>query len=228
MRHYNVFKKKCNFNTFDKVKRQRLRTRNSDKEDSLGMVVLPYVKGVTEECQRILKSYNISSAAKPIKTLRNCLVHPKDKRNTMDTTGVVFKVPCASCNVVYVGETGRKLSTRISEHQKDFENESTRPFTRSQRRTSESTYHKSAITDHATQNNHIIDWKNTSVLDNDNNRFSRWIRESIYIRKAGGSCMNRDCGQYQLDHSYTPLLRRNTTRAPIHRPRDATHDVTHL
>ena len=51
-----------------------------EKEDSVGMVVLPYVKGVTEQCQRILKSYNISSATRAINTLRNLLVHPKDKR----------------------------------------------------------------------------------------------------------------------------------------------------
>ena len=187
-----------------------------EKEDSVGTVVLPYVKGVTEQCQRIFKSYNISSAAKPVNTLRNLLVHPKDKRKPEDCTGVVYQVPCADCQSVYIGETGRKLGTRLSEHRKEVDTEHNTHFTRSQRRASENVYHKSAITDHALQNNHIIDWDHSKILCNDNNRNSRWIRESISIRKEP-KCMNRDCGQFQLDHMYTPILRRRPIGVTRHR-----------
>ena len=197
------------------------REKITRKDDSIGSVVLPYVKGVTEQCQRVLKSYNISSAAKPVKTLRNILVHPKDKRSTEDCTGVVYSVPCANCDYVYIGESGRRLGTRLSEHRKEVDSESTHHYTRSQSRASVSVVHKSAITDHAIQNNHVIDWENATILDNDNNRHSRWIRESIYIRKHHHHCMNRDCGQYHLDTAYNPILSRRTPDVSHHG-----HDVT--
>jgi hypothetical protein len=31
----------------------------------------------------------------------------KDKRQTEDQAGVVYKIDCNDCNAVYVGETGR-------------------------------------------------------------------------------------------------------------------------
>jgi len=33
-----------------------------------------------------------------------------------DITECVCKVPCANCDKIYVGETGRKLGVRLEEH----------------------------------------------------------------------------------------------------------------
>jgi len=37
-------------------------------------------------------------------------------------------------------------------------------------------------------------------------RYKRWIREAIEIRKRRGATMNRDEGQYQLTHIFDDLL----------------------
>ena len=107
----------------------------------------------------------------------------------------------------------------MSEYRKEVDTEHNTHFTRSQRRASVNVFHKSAVTDHALQNNHNIDWDQAKILCRDSNRHSRWIRESIHIRKQSNS-MNRDCGQFHLDHMYNPILRR--------RPIGVTHnrDVT--
>ena len=60
----------------------------------------------------------------------------------------------------------RNLETRIKEHKEDVEKASTcRPYTRSNRKTLEKYMHKSAITDHMTQQNHIIDWAGAKFID---------------------------------------------------------------
>ena len=54
--------------------------------------------------------------------------------------------------------------------------------------------------------NHIIDWEGASILDREENRKARWIRESIWIRRRGTKTMNRDEGVYNLSHVYDPLI----------------------
>ena len=65
--------------------------------------------------------------------------------------------------------------------------------------------HKSAITNHAVRNNHVIDWDAAKVIDKEDNRERRVIKEAIWIKKSG-PVMNRDDGAYQLSSIYTQLL----------------------
>jgi len=69
-------------------------------------------------------------------------------------------------------------------------------------------HNKSAITDHATQENHVIviNWSQATVIDREPERFIRWIKEAIHIRKEGQQAMNRDEGSYQLCHAYDRFL----------------------
>ena len=133
------------------------------------------------------------------------IIHPKDPIPKEDTCGVVYEVGCKNCKKTYVGETGRKLCTRIAEHQKDFVTSSTPGVnTRATRTRSATEVHKSAITDHMIQNNHLPDWNNTKVLARETNNTIRRIREAIWIRKKDN--MNRDEGAYQLSHIYDNIL----------------------
>ena len=50
-----------------------------DKDKSVGLVVLPYIQGLSEGLERVFKKNNIALSMKPQQTLRNVLVHPKDK-----------------------------------------------------------------------------------------------------------------------------------------------------
>jgi len=86
-----------------------------------GMVVVPYVKGLTEAFGRILKSHGIATANRPHRTLRNFVVHPKDKVRDKQKTELIYCVPCKNCSSSYVGETGRKFGLRIEEHKKEVD-----------------------------------------------------------------------------------------------------------
>ncbi|XP_072039088.1 uncharacterized protein [Amphiura filiformis] len=130
------------------VKPKKSAKKTDDSTRSRGMVVLPYVKGVTERVSRVMKKYNVSTAMKPHNTLRRELVHPKDKRDPNNLTQAVYKIPCLNCDLSYIGETGRKFGTRLEEHRKEVEKVNSTVVTRAGRKESLTTVNKSAITDH--------------------------------------------------------------------------------
>ena len=92
-------------------------TRGNQK----GMVVVPYVKGLSEASARILKSHGIATANRPHRTLRNFVVHPKDKVKDEEKTELIYCVPYKNCSSSYVGETGRKFGLRIKEHKNEVD-----------------------------------------------------------------------------------------------------------
>jgi len=44
---------------------------------------------------------------KPMFTLRRLLTSVKDKDESEDRPGAVYKIKCSNCQVTYIGETGR-------------------------------------------------------------------------------------------------------------------------
>ena len=114
-------------------KAQRREEKQKPAEQSLGQVSLPYVAGLSEAYARLLKKHRIQSCMKPYNTLRENLVHPKDKRDITENAGVLYNIPCKQCPRVYIGETGRRLGVRLKEHRDDVEKHTESiPYTRSQ------------------------------------------------------------------------------------------------
>ena len=60
----------------------------------------------------------IISEFKPFPTFRQLLSQPKDKVPELQRSGVVHKIPCTNCSVVYIGQTGCRLWGRLSEHKR--------------------------------------------------------------------------------------------------------------
>jgi len=58
---------------------------------------------------------------------------------------------------------------------------------------------KSALTDHANQENHTINWSKATLANREPDRLTRLINEATYIHKEGPRAMNRDEGSYQLN-----------------------------
>ena len=131
---------------------QKGKTKEKNTEKSKGLVIFPYVKGVTEPIQWIFKHHEIVTSVRPHQNIRRILVHPKDKVEDSKKTDCVYQIPCKSCNHTCIGETGRTFGTRLEEHKKEVENVTTRRFTREQKRVSTAIEHVSAITDHADRN----------------------------------------------------------------------------
>ena len=81
-------------------------------------------------------------------TLRQTLIKVKSTRPGNRKKGVVYEVPCADCDCVYVGETGRSLEMRLKEHKYAVKNNDT----------------NNGIAVHAWDNGHHVDWDAAKVV----------------------------------------------------------------
>ena len=82
-------------------------------------------------------------------------------------SNVVYEVKCKDCEASYVGETGRRLKTRITEHKRALQKGKT---------------NISAIADQAWRVGHDIDWDCTNILGVSSGYYCRLALEAIHIR----------------------------------------------
>ena len=146
---------------------------------------LPYIKGLSENLQRLFHSNNIQTYRKPFNTLRSLLVKPKDATPIEQQCGLVYHIKCQNCNEDYIGETSRNMGTRFKEH-------TTRKGT------------VSAIKDHLENNKHCTSLENVKILDREGDWHRRKIKEAIMIQRHHPT-LNRDKG-LELPAAYSSLL----------------------
>ena len=81
----------------------------------------------------------------------------------------MYRIPCH----IYIGETGGNYGKRQEEHRKKVESISSRTFARSDRKSRAAEIYKSAITDHVTKENHVINWSGAKILEREGHRKTR-------------------------------------------------------
>jgi len=131
------------------------------------------------------------------------LMHSEEK------TELIYRIPCKNCPSSYVGETDRKR--RMKEHGKEVDSFTAGTQIRASQARDSSITHKSVITDHAVEQNHVIDWDSAEMVAREAHRHTRWIKEARWIRKTP-ICMNRDAGSYQLSYTWDQVI--SWSRAP--------------
>ena len=89
----------------------------TEKEERKVNLYLPYIQGLSEGAGRAVKDLKIRTVFRTTLTLRRCLTKLKTPADHINTKGVVYKIAC-ECGRVYVGETGRRLKQRITEHKR--------------------------------------------------------------------------------------------------------------
>ena len=71
---------------------------------------IPYILGISEQLQRVLRSHGVPFYHKPFNTLRSLLVSHGDKTQKECGVCTVWSVVCEK---VYIGETARTLRVRF-------------------------------------------------------------------------------------------------------------------
>ena len=148
-------------------------------------VVLPYVRHLSETIWRILTPLGVYTCFRPHHTLHRTLLQLKECTPLRQQAGVVYPIPCGSCEKVHIGQTGRTLDHRLKEYRRVSEN-----------------VHQSAVAEHASTEMHDIDWED-EVVDCHPHYCHRYALEAWHIRTLPHT-MNRDGGP--LSTVYNPLI----------------------
>ena len=128
------------------------------------IATVPYIKGTSETIARILQPHGMRVAHKPITTFRQLLTNVKDKVEPKNRQGAVYKIKCCDCPATYVGETGRNLNTRLTEH----------------RRATKNGDNKNNIAEHNLQTDHRIDWDSAECISFSTDYYQRLTLESWF------------------------------------------------
>ena len=179
----------------EKTREEVLTSGVKSEERKKRPVVVPYIRGFSEELKRIFGGFGVPTYFKSSNTLRQLLVHPKDPVGKDKVVGPVYKISCEECDTTYVGETERSLKARFGEHR--------RPSST----TSEVSEHV-----HTDNPNHniMIMLENTKILSVEHKWFERGVKEAIYIRAMNPS-LNRDGGRYNLPPVWNNIIKERLT-----------------
>ena len=189
------------FQTF----RHRATDTTETKRDSTSVTTtatIPYIKGTSEAIARILQPYNIRVAHKPITTLRHLLTNVKDKDEPNNRQGAIYKIECSDCQASYIGETGRNLNTRLTEHKRATRNGDV----------------NNHISEHHRQTNHRIDWDSAKCLTYSTNYFQRLTLESWFTNLEQtplNRCQQLPAPYKQLINDVNKLTNRPTNNRQI-------------
>ncbi|KYQ50018.1 hypothetical protein ALC60_10894, partial [Trachymyrmex zeteki] len=99
----------------------------------------------------------------------NCFIKTgKDKIKKEEKSNVVYKINCSNCKASYVGQTKRKLITRLKEHKANIK----KPCTE-----------LTVVSQHQLKHNHKFDWDDTIILNSEVSYYKRTVSEMIHIKK---------------------------------------------
>jgi len=170
--------------------KNRKKQKLYDVDNQRKLIVLPYIKNISESIDRSIDKRKFITGYRILNKITGLIKRHKDIDRSEENNNIVYKVFCNNCNASYVGQTKRKLKTRLNEHKNNVKLEESK---------------HSVITKHMVENIHTFDWQNVKILDHETNYFKRMIAEMIYIKiqKNGLNSVEDIEG---LDSSYFNLL----------------------
>ncbi len=132
-------------------------------------VTVPYIQGASEAAARILSKHGISVAHKLVKTLRTTLMRHKEPN---EKSNVIYGLECSQCPCEYVGETGKRLRTRMRDHKRAVRRHET----------------TSPMWAHTAESGRTFDFDNVRMIDRGHSKEGRLLRVAWH---TGSNSCNR-------------------------------------
>jgi hypothetical protein len=172
-----------------------VRTRRAQRTEDTSKVqvkprstmCIPYVTGLSEKIRRIGNGYGLRTVFSSQDTIRSRLVNfkPRDLKSNKD---VVYEIPC-ECRSIYIGETGRPVEVRVTEHKRSVQTNNPGA---------------SKLAEHALNTGHQFRWDDVRVIGHENNWKKRKIHEAAEMIRRKNVI---SCPSFDLDPLWFPVLR---------------------
>jgi hypothetical protein len=156
----------------------------------------PYHPKASKMFQKLRKSLSINCVFKKTSTLGNYFFKRRPIQDIRDRTHVVYQIPCVDCPKRYIGQTKRKLRTRVAEHRKSCEGDLTSVIPNQ-------TY-DNGIQYHTATTGHAFDFEGPEILIQERNYFRRMVLEGMLIRINIDSLVNVKSG-VSIDKCWMPF-----------------------
>ena len=159
-------------------------------------VKIPWIPKIGPKLRKIFRRQGIKVFFSSSQSLSDILCNHKCQLPKNSRPGV-YKVPCKCGKASYVGETKKRISSRVEEHAKDVFH---------------GRWESSGLAQHAKSCKEEFDFEAAKTLAVDDNMFLRRTRESLEIRRhetaPGMFCAsNRDRGRLKTE-SWNALLKK--------------------
>ena len=94
-------------------------SHNKTDEEEKNYFSIPYVKNISEKFGHKFKTeFNIAYICN--NKLNKYIKAGKDRIDKLEQKDVIYKINCKDCTACSVGQTKRKVQTRITEHKNDI------------------------------------------------------------------------------------------------------------
>ena len=199
------------------TKKEHNTENNEISKEEFNYFCIPYTKNISEIYREKFKT-EFKTAYRCHNKLNRIIKGGKDRIEPLQQTGVVYKLNCQNCEASYVGQTKRKLTTRIKEHKADIKKEQE---------------NMSVVSTHRISNNHDFQWENVEILDIEQNYHRRLISEMIHI-KGQKEGINKQSDVQLLPECYHTIIRKHSQRLPnsrqtaVDKTSDRSNSLTHL
>lgn len=156
---------------------------------------MTYIPTVSESLKKNFQYFapDISLALRPPNKNAKFFTNLKSRLGKMEKSGCVYKVECADCDCVYVGETKQKLGERMKQHAYDVSKEKT----------------TTALADHATQTRHSFKFDDVSILCREKNKQRLRLQEVNHIIRNEDHACNFKKDSASINPIYYSMLKQD-------------------
>ena len=182
------------YTTRDQVSNEvSVEASNDEANDKKLVARIPWVPVLGPKLRRLLRKRGVRTVFSSGRKLKEILCNHKAKLAPNSYPGV-YQLDC-QCGSRYIGETKRKVSLRMSKHEKDI---------------FKGRWEKSGASEHAKVCSQSFQWNEANTITVESNYFRRKIREALEIRKQRRTTdvksLNRDQGNILTNSAWDVLL----------------------